>query len=141
MGKLPRDSDYGPSDLDHDMSFIWLGNCPISSCKRCMDRGIRIRVWFYNVNVPLLQSNRLAVKVQRAATENKSHGSSCLAKQRQRRRDMACEGGREGGREPERKAERERKGKRAARETAKGWMKQGTNNNENGFTDGKKEGL
>lgn len=41
----------------------------------------------FNANVPLRPSNRLAVKVQRAATENKSHGSSCLAKQRQIRRE------------------------------------------------------
>lgn len=52
------------------------------------------------------------MKVQRAATENKSHGSSCLAKQRQRRRERwhvkGREGEREGGRESDRKAWRER---------------------------------
>lgn len=63
----------------------------------------------FNANVPLLLSNRLAVKVQRAATENKLHSSSCLAKQTQRWRErgMACEI--EGG-EPEEGEQQEKRG-------------------------------
>lgn len=67
----------------------------------------------FNANVPLLLSNRLAVKVQRAATEDKSRDSSCLAKQRRRQSELACEriggGERKGGRELERRAMKERK--------------------------------
>lgn len=48
----------------------------------------------FNANVPLLLSNRLAVKVQKSChgktKQKKSHGSSCLAKQRQRMREMVC---------------------------------------------------
>lgn len=33
----------------------------------------------FDANAPLLLSNRLAVKVQRAATENKSHGCKLLS--------------------------------------------------------------
>lgn len=62
----------------------------------------------FNVNVPLSLSNRLAAKVQRAVTENKSHGSSCLAKQTQkgRRHVKEQEEEREGGKKESKEGER-----------------------------------
>lgn len=46
-----------------------------------------LQVFGFYVHVPHLLSYRLAGKVQRAATENKSQGSSFLAKQRGRLRE------------------------------------------------------
>lgn len=61
-----------------------MGNAQTETVKQCA-----LECVIFNVHVPLLLSNRLAVKVQRAATENKSHGSRCFTKQR--RTELACE--------------------------------------------------
>lgn len=85
MNKISSESSYSNSGLDLDFGrenarFPHVGDAWTEAEEQCA-----VEFVISNANVPLLLSNRLAVKVQRAATENKSHGSSCLAKQRQRR--------------------------------------------------------
>ena len=110
MNKMSSESGYSNSGLDLDFvrenaRFPCVGDAWTEAEEQCA-----LEFVISNANVPLLLSNRLAAKVQRAATENKSHGSSCLAKQTQRgrRHVKEQEEEREGGRQKGTQRGRER---------------------------------